>query len=124
MFGGERLEATTSRANRTTTSGTWSVPVSATAPTSARFVNKPSRRSETRSERANTITATSARFAAEDVADELADVVEGHPALAYGGDDRREIVGMQDHAAGVLGDVGAGDGIHPEAVAVGGRSAG
>ena len=47
--------------------------------------------------------------AAEDVADELADVVEDDPALAHGADDRGEVVVLQHHVGGVLGDVGAGD---------------
>ena len=47
--------------------------------------------------------------AAEDVADEFADVVEHDPAVADGGDDGGEVVVLEHHVGGVLGDVGTGD---------------
>jgi hypothetical protein len=47
--------------------------------------------------------------ATEDVADELADVVEDHPVDAHGRDDAGEVVVLEHHVGGVLGDIGAGD---------------
>ena len=45
----------------------------------------------------------------QQVAQELLDVVEDHPALTDGSDDRGEVVIAEDHPRRLLGDLGAGD---------------
>ena len=45
----------------------------------------------------------------QQVAQELADVVEDHATLAYGGHDGGEVVVRQNHLGALLGHFGAGD---------------